>query len=107
MSNYLGDLANFTLDVKQCIRAGYSVLQIATAMDFKIRHVHISDHCPSADCLLPLKGGFDFKAFFSLLKSKGYDGDFMIEVYKDAYKDTSEIFDSFEKLKKQNKEFFH
>ena len=106
MSNLLGSDANFTLDVKQCIRAGYSVEDIMNVMGNNIRHVHISDHSISSDCLLPKKGGFDFKNLFATLKSKGYDGDFMIEVYENAYADISEIFDSYKTLKTDNIEFF-
>lgn len=106
MVRHLGDLANFTLDIKQCIRAGYSVTEIAEAMSFKIRHVHISDHSLSSDCLLPLNGGFNFKELFCVLKNHGYNGDFIIEVYKNAYKNTNEIFESYNNLKKQNSEFF-
>lgn len=106
MVKSLGNLANFTLDIKQCIRSGYSVTEISNAMDFKIKHIHISDHSPTADCLLPLNGDFNFTEFFNLFKEKGYDGDFIIEVYKNAYKDYSEIFKSFENLKKQSQKLF-
>ena len=86
MKSYLGELASFTLDIKQCIRAGYTVTEIMEAMGNNIKHVHISDHSPACDCLLPLAGGFDFTALFYALKEKGYSGAFLIEVYKDAYK---------------------
>ena len=103
MVKELGDLASFTLDIKQCIRAGYTVPEIAEAMDWKICHVHISDHSPAGDCLLPGRGGFDFSALFKELKAKGYKGDFMIEVYRNAYNETSEIFENFHSFKEQNK----
>lgn len=106
MMKELGDLANFTLDIKQCIRAGYTVYEIIQAMSGKIRHVHISDHSPSSDCLLPLNGGFNFTNLFKTLKSHGYDGDFLIEVYRNAYYQPNEIFDSYNKLKKRNINFF-
>ena len=106
MREYLGEDAGFTLDIKQCIRAGYSVSEIVSAMGKDIKHVHISDHSPASDCLLPTRGGFDFGALFSLLCSNGYNGDFLIEVYRDAYNKTSEIFKCYQDLKNQNKEFF-
>lgn len=99
MVRLLGDDANFTLDIKQVIRAGYTLPEILEAMDYKIRHVHISDHSPAADCLLPTRGAFNFNQLFCDLKNHGYNGDYMIEVYKNAYKDYSEIFDSYQKLK--------
>ena len=103
MIKELGDLASFTLDIKQCIRAGYTVPEIAEAMDWKICHVHISDHSPAGDCLLPGRGGFDFSALFKELKAKGYKGDFMIEVYRNAYNEVSEIFENYHSFKEQNK----
>lgn len=95
---FLGDDANFTLDVKQCVRAGYTVPEIIEAMDYKIRHVHISDHSPAGDCLLPTRGNFDFSALITDLKNHGYKGDYVIEVYRNAYKDKNEIFECYKKL---------
>ncbi len=98
MVDILGDLANFTLDVKQCIRAGYTVNEIMDAMQHKICHVHISDHSHAGDCLLPTHGAFDFSGLMATLNSKGYKGDYMIEVYQNAYHDYHEIFDSYNSL---------
>lgn len=106
MVKELGDLASFTLDIKQCIRAGYTVPEIAEAMDNKICHVHISDHSPAGDCLLPGRGGFDFAALFETLKANGYKGDFMIEVYRNAYSEASEIFESYHSFKNKYTKFF-
>ncbi len=100
MVRILGNNVNFTLDIKQTVRAGYTVLEIMEAMDYKIRHVHISDHSPAADCLLPTRGNFNFKALMCDLKNHGYKGDYVIEVYQNAYKDHSEIFESYQKLLK-------
>ena len=98
MVRLLGDDANFTLDIKQCIRAGYTVPEIMEAMDYKIRHVHISDHSPAADCLLPTRGNFNFKELITDLKNHGYNGDFVIEVYQNAYKNHNEIFECYNAL---------
>ena len=98
MVRLLGDDANFTLDIKQCIRAGYTVPEIMEAMDYKIRHVHISDHSPAADCLLPTRGNFNFKELITDLKNHGYNGDFVIEVYQNAYKNHNEIFECYNSL---------
>lgn len=98
MVRLLGDDANFTLDIKQSVRAGYTIPEIITAMDYKIRHVHISDHSPAADCLLPTRGKFDFGSLMTDLKAHGYNGDYVIEVYRNAYKEHSEIFDCYNAL---------
>ena len=104
MVRLLGDDANFTLDVKQTIRAGYTLPEILEAMNYKIKHVHISDHSPAADCLLPLKGNFNFNQLFKDLENHGYTGDYIIEVYQNAYNEYSEIFDSYNKLNQSIKQ---
>ena len=98
MVSILGDKTNFTLDIKQSIRAGYRVEQIIKAMDNRIRHIHISDHSVAGDCLLPLNGGYDFKNLFKFFDNIGYKGDYIIEVYQNAYKKYSEIFESYKKI---------
>lgn len=98
MVRFLGDDANFTLDIKQCIRAGYTVNEIIKAMDGRIKHVHISDHSLSGDCLLPTRGNFNFSDLMNTLATKGYKGDYIIEVYQNAYKHHFEIFESYKAL---------
>lgn len=94
MKNILGDDAEFCFDIKQAIRCGYSPMDIALEFEDNIRHYHISDHSVSSDCLLPGNGGFDFGAFFSTLQ-KSNNKSFIIEVYRNAYKDYDEIARSF------------
>ena len=45
-------------------------------------HVHINDNKPGADCLLPGRGVMDFRALKRQMAQFGYDGDFIIEVYR-------------------------
>ena len=98
MCNILGDDAKFCFDIKQAIRSGYDPFELAEEFSSHIMHCHISDHNISSDCLLPLNGGFNFKEFFGLMNKNGYDGAYIIEVYKDAYKSYDEIFQSFKKI---------
>ena len=100
MSEILGDNVSFTFDIKQAIRSGVNPLDMVKAMEGKITHVHISDHSYASDCLLPLRGGFDFKGFFAVMKSMEYSGDYMIEVYNHSYKDPKEIIDSYNAILK-------
>ena len=98
MCDILGEDAKFCFDVKQAIRSGYNPLDLAEEFASHIMHCHISDHSIASDCLLPFNGGFDFKAFFNLMSSKGYNGAYIIEVYKNAYSRYDEIFASHNKL---------
>lgn len=95
--NILGDDAEFCFDIKQSVRRGYLPLDMLKRFYDNIRHYHISDHSLSSDCLLPGNGGFDFNAFFEFLRQKSYSGACVIEVYNNAYKNYSEIIESYEK----------
>ena len=98
MSNYLGDSVNFCLDVKQSIRGGYSPYDVLKLLGNKIKHLHLSDSNDKYDCMLPLHGDFDFKRFLNVAKQNGYEGDAVIEVYRNAFDDPQELFDSHKKL---------
>ena len=99
MKNILGDDAKFCLDIKQCVRCGYLPMDLIEEFYDNIRHFHISDHSVAGDCLLPLNGKFDFSGLFDFLKQKGYECALMTEVYRNAYKEYDEIFESFRKLR--------
>ncbi len=94
MSNYLGDNVNFCLDVKQSIRGGYSPYDVLKLLGDKIKHLHLSDNNETFDCMLPLKGNFDFKSFLDAAKQSGYTGDAVIELYRNAFGDPQELFDA-------------
>ena len=99
MKQYLGEDAAFCLDVKQSIRGGYSPFEAVRELGGSIKHIHISDSLPDNDCMLPFSGSFDFPAFFELCKERGINGDAIIEVYRDAYKNADELYASYKKLK--------
>lgn len=89
------DCLNFTFDIKQSLRSGCGVEAMYDAMRGKVVHVHISDNCETADCMLPGKGSFDFASLFKCLKTDGYDGACLIEVYNYAYKDPEELLKAY------------
>lgn len=95
MKEILGDEAEFCFDVKQAVRCGYLPTETANEFIDNIKHLHISDHSVASDCLLPLNGKFNYSEFFEMLKSNNFNGSCMIEVYNDAYKNYSEIVDSY------------
>ncbi len=98
MCNILSDDAQFCFDIKQAIRSGYDPMDLATEFLPHIKHCHISDHSLGSDCLLPLNGGFEFDKFFKFMNTNNYNGSYIIEVYKSAYKNYGEIFNSYNKL---------
>ncbi len=101
MSDYLGNEAAFCLDVKQSIRGGYSPFQVLELLGDKIKHLHLSDNTPKNDCMLPLKGSFDFAAFIASAHEKGFVGDAVIEVYRNAFGDSKELFESHKLLQEK------
>ncbi len=99
MSNYLGDNVQFCLDVKQSIRGGYSPYDVLNLLGNKIKHLHLSDHNSESDCMIPCNGGnFDFKKFLTTATQRGYAGDAVIEVYRNAFGEPQQLFDSHKKL---------
>lgn len=82
MGDYLGNEVSFVLDIKQAVRSGNDPFSMCQAMGERLIHVHINDHTKQQDCLLPGKGQMDFVKLKGLLDSFGYQGDYMIEVYR-------------------------
>ena len=99
MRDILGDDAEFCIDIKQAIRCGYDPMELVREFRNNTRHYHISDHSTASDCLLPGNGSFDFSSFFDFLKKTDYNGACIIEVYNNAYKDYSDIKNSYKKLR--------
>lgn len=99
MSEYLGDVANFTFDVKQSFRAGADPFEMLDAMGQKVRHVHVSDNDESHDCLISGQGTFDTAKLFDKLKSIEYDGAVLLEVYRHNFKEEKELFEGLEYIK--------
>lgn len=98
MSDYLGDSVSFCLDVKQSIRGGYSPYDVLKTLGSKIKHLHLSDNNEKYDCMIPLRGNFDFKDFLTTAKECGYTGDAVVEVYRNAYGEPEELFAAHKKL---------
>lgn len=94
MAKYLGNEFSMTLDLKQCRRAGVDPFDFIEAVGEKIDHVHLSDCDEITDCLPPFEGHTDFKKIVSALKSKGYDGKYIIELYRRNFENTQQIVDA-------------
>ena len=84
----------FVLDTKQAVRFGVSPSEMVDAMGNCIAHIHLSDHTPDQDCLPPGQGCMDFQSFFSKLRQIEYHGSLMIELYRQNYREYTELLDS-------------
>lgn len=102
MVENLGSRAAFCLDVKQCIRGGYSPIAAMEAVGRNVLHLHISDNTAYKDCLLPGKGNFDFTAFFKKCDDAGYNGYAISEVYRNSYEKYDEIFCAQNEFERKN-----
>lgn len=91
MSDCLQEECAFVLDIKQAVRAGESPMEMCRAMKGRMVHLHLNDHLPGKDCLLPGQGGFDFPLLFRTLKEQGYTGDGVIEVYRNNFSTLPEL----------------
>lgn len=91
MRNILGEKAQFVFDIKQSRRCGLSAFEVISAMAGGIRHVHISDSNKSSDCIVPGRGELDYKLIFNKLMETGFDGDVIIELYRNNYNDISDL----------------
>lgn len=99
MRAYLGEDFKMVFDVKQAVRAGFEPLSFAKEFANEIIHIHLSDHKDGFDCLPPSKGVFDFGALFKIMKNAGYDGSYVIELYRHNYGEPNELFDALNYLK--------
>ncbi len=100
MSDYLGSDFSMTLDLKQCRRAGERAVDFINAVGEKINHIHLSDYTDETDCLPPFEGKENFGEIINALKSKGYTGEFIIELYRKNFKKSQQIVDAADKFDK-------
>lgn len=99
MRAQLGEKAQFVLDFKQCRRSGVDVCDMIDAMGDAIRHVHISDADAEQDCLMPGAGSADLQTPLALLKSRGYSGAVIIELYRHNFDKFSELSEGVDVLR--------
>lgn len=98
MRDYLGDDVSFVLDIKQAVRSGFDPFIMCEAMGERLVHVHVNDHTVEQDCLLPGMGQMDFQRLRQMLDGFGYQGDFMIEVYRKNFQQLEELTKSYHYL---------
>lgn len=92
MRKYCGKDCAFVLDIKQAVRGGRDPFALCSAMGDRVVHVHLNDNRPGFDCLLPGFGTMDYHALIETLKRNGFDGDLIIEVYRNSFDSLEELF---------------
>ena len=100
MSDYLGEEFSMTFDLKQCRRAGENPFDFIEAVGEKIDHIHLSDYNENSDCLPPFEGYTNFEEIVSALNKKGYNGNYIIELYRKNFENTQQIVDAAVKFDK-------
>ncbi|MCL2857526.1 MAG: sugar phosphate isomerase/epimerase [Oscillospiraceae bacterium] len=88
----------YILDVKQAVRAGEDIWELARLMGGKIRHVHLSDHNKNQSCLPPGKGSFNIPKLLRIIANNGFSGGVIVELYGENFRDIVELSGSFQHL---------
>lgn len=91
----------FVLDVKQALRSGHHPLEYVEKLGDSIVHVHISDSSPQQDCLPVGQGEMDTLAFLQHLKQEGFSGAVLQELYRESYRQQSEVLEGYRRLQRQ------
>lgn len=80
------------LDVKQAREAGYNYASYLEEMGSSLKTVHLSDVDENGRTALPTPNGyFNFEELFKKLKDSGFNGNCLIEVYKDNFRQLSDL----------------
>lgn len=98
MKRKLGEYAGFVLDLKQTRRSGENPLDYVDALGDRIIHCHVSDADGDRDCLPVGEGSFDFCALAKRLQAQGYDGSYIVELYRSNYAEFDDLKRSAENL---------
>ena len=83
-----------TFDIKQARQAGIDYNEFIDEMGADIVTAHLSDINGDGKMCLPGRGMVNFKDLFLRLRDKGFNGALLLEVYKNDFNETSELFDS-------------
>lgn len=71
----------FVLDLKQAVRCQIKISDLVHILNQRIKHVHISDHTDTQDCVLPGVGNLDIPLFIRQLSKVGFKGCLTVEIY--------------------------
>lgn len=99
MKRELGSCAKFVLDLKQSRRSHENVFDIIRELGEDIVHLHVSDADPDRDCLPIGHGNFDFRRLMQEMNALGYDGAYMVELYRRNYDEYHRLKESVDNLR--------
>ncbi len=106
IKKYAPDLKT-CLDVKQARVSGFDYKEYIEDMGDSIKTVHLSDVDEFGRIAAPSeKGCFDFEELFKMLKYNGFNGNCLIEIYKENFKDESDLIHSLEYLRNIKQKIF-
>lgn len=95
------------LDVKQARVSGFDYKKYVEDMADGLKTVHLSDVDELGNVALPSKNGcFDFEELFRILKYNGFNGNCLIEVYKENYDNYGDLKTSLEYLRNIKEKIF-
>lgn len=100
LSLLLGEDIKFVFDIKQAVRSGLNPFDVLDMMGDRVVHLHLNDHLPQKDCLLPGNGGFDFQRLAQLVKTYSHSPSMVIEVYRHDFQTTDDLLNSLNFLHK-------
>lgn len=95
-----------TLDIKQARQSGLDYKDLISEMGKDIVTVHLSDIDANGKMCLPGCGVTDFYDLFSRLADVDFNGAMLIEVYKNDFETSEQLFASLEYLNKIAKTVF-
>lgn len=98
MKRELGDYARFVLDLKQTRRSHADAFDYVRELGENIVHLHISDGNDEKDCLPVGHGDFDFKRLMQEMSGLGYDGAYIVELYRENYDTFDRLRESVDRL---------
>lgn len=91
MKRELSQYAKFVLDLKQARRSGEDIFDYVDALGESLIHCHVSDANADSDCLPVGKGCFNFAELHRRMSANGFDGSYIIELYRHNYNDFDEL----------------
>ena len=101
MRDYVGPEFRTVLDIKQARRSGVDVYEYLRELGGSVCHLHLSDYTDEKDCVPPGEGKFDFIRLFDAMRRIGYEGDFIVELYRHSYEDEAQIVRAYEFLRSE------